>query len=155
MSETFDETRVRVYVPADGEHVYARARSAIVGREDEQSERTLIYYEDGQFAGGTYADLAMRAAGRMVENYPTIAKALIETRRLHPVGWLDMLAGEITVDGPAEKEALEAWAPGAVLTTSEGRSARKREFDQWAASNPAYASNPAARKMAEKALKLN
>jgi len=65
--------------------------SAVVGQEYEQSGY-LVYYENNLYGAEnirTFEDKAMLAAGRMEENYPTVAKMLCHYDDLILVGYFE------------------------------------------------------------------
>jgi hypothetical protein len=99
-----------IYVPAPDSTVarVIRPCSAIVG-ENLGSDQVMCYFEGG-LAGldACYASRLKHAAGRLVTQYPTIARAIFDRRELVEVGTMD---GErYTVTEVTDEDRLTAWA---------------------------------------------
>ena len=80
-----------VYLPAGGNRPTAHIvrGSAIVGQPEPSSDEVTIYFEGAiydQHNVRTLADRAKHAAGRMIEQYPTIATRVVPRETLTAVG---------------------------------------------------------------------
>ncbi len=87
---------LRVYVPnAEGrKHLgYLSAGSAIVSTGQPISSDTILCHYEGNVYGAenlsAFGDRACNAAGRLLENYPTIAKGAMNPSWLSEVGEVD------------------------------------------------------------------
>jgi hypothetical protein len=84
-------------------------RSGIVGRPDGHG-RINLYYEGNRFGAEnvrTYADRCAIAAGRLQENYPTIARSLVDLTNVRRIGtWTPF---GVQLDGASGMNALTRW----------------------------------------------
>lgn len=116
--------RLAVFVPAFPTApiatIVARG-SAIVGFVGGDGVgRITVDYEGaiyGQANIKTYADRALHAAGRHLQNYPTVARAVVRRSELLQVGWFDLGRG-ITLLDDAE-EAAASWLEVDVVDQAE------------------------------------
>lgn len=117
-----------VFVPREGAATGIRAGSGIVGAAPLPGEELVrIYYEGaiyGQSEMARLADRVFYAHGRLVENYPTVAKMALPVASLVEVGTFDPASGTITVvDGQAEA-VLATWLGREALDPAELRRSR-------------------------------
>lgn len=107
-----DENAV-VFVPA-GDHPATSSiapGSGIVGRPD-GSGLTEIYFEGrlyGQIEMSSLADRVFHAYGRMVEDYPTSAKAVVPRDALVAVGIFLAEENRIELTGPTAESEVARW----------------------------------------------
>jgi hypothetical protein len=105
-----------VWVPADPAKPWAMTlapASAIVsGDPGEGAERVHVYYEGNIYASPQltlFADRVDRAAGRLIERYPTIAQSTVAMRDLILVGTFDAELGIVTLTGSEATSVLADW----------------------------------------------
>ena len=106
-----------IYVPREGSLAASHVipGSAIVGalQASEKPGRVLCYFEgkrrtEGDGVPWTYAQKLLHAAGRLIQGYPTIAKAAFASEDLIAVGTYDGSRFVVTsIDDP---DALTAWS---------------------------------------------
>lgn len=102
---------VNLYVPVAADRCGIREGSAVVSSQGLSDAVLIVDYEDGLlFEGAAYVDLAVNAASRHLNRYPTVARAQVSRDELKLVGELDEGTGEMTV---TDEETLERWRPGA------------------------------------------
>jgi hypothetical protein len=91
--------RVTIYLPVGhliGQLHGITAGSAIVGRQGRYAGQLHIYYADARHLDtAIYADRVALAAGRLLENYPTVARREVDYRTLRPIGEYDPREGEV------------------------------------------------------------
>jgi hypothetical protein len=101
---------LKVYVPRESTLLNIAPGSAIVGvAYDGQPEgRSLIYYEGGihDTTPRPYEEMVYHAADRMAVDYPTVAKAVVDTADLVKVGYFDYTTTKLMV---TDQAALDAW----------------------------------------------
>ena len=114
---------ISIFVPAPGKSLspFIAARSAIVGREPDGG-RISVYYEGNiyDYSGMIrFADRVACAAGRLVERYPTVARASLPESDLARIGYWDDEAGLVIPDEPGAQAALAAYLETAILDPDE------------------------------------
>ena len=101
-----------MWIPTDPRLAIA-AGSGVVSRDPgEGAERVVCYYEGNlygseQMAG--YADRVAIAAGRLLENYPTVAQGAFRLESLQLVGTYDPERGIVSLTGHGANERLAEW----------------------------------------------
>lgn len=93
--------------------------SAIVGTGEIENGHTLVYFEDNRYGAGDLQRFIMRclhAHDRMVQHYPTIAKAVLPVDGLLQVGTYRPAEGQVVVEKPAD---LAAWLGVSELDPNE------------------------------------
>lgn len=97
---------VNIVVPA-AEHLKTiEAGSGIV---QDVNNPNIIYYEGNLYGADnikTFADRIYMAWGRMIQNYPTIAKQAVTSEQIQIVGVFDPTFGVVTV---TNEQALQNW----------------------------------------------
>lgn len=113
-----------VYVPSGGfaatEDI--ASKSAIVGRPEPGGEHVKIYYEGAlhrQANMKTLADRALHAAGRLEQDYPTVARRVVPREALVAVGTFDPSQGRILLTGPHSEREVARWLGAAELDPAE------------------------------------
>lgn len=119
-----------VYLPNGGDPATADIvrGSAIVGCPRFGSEEVTVYFEGAiydQHNVRTLADRAKHAAGRMIEQYPTIATRVVPREALTAVGTFDLREGRIMLTGPSSERAVAEWLGTAQLDPAELRPSRE------------------------------
>lgn len=87
-------------------------KSAIVSNPDPAGDLILVYYDGGRYRPAnivTFADRAMRAAERLADNAPTVARCAAPRASLLQVGILQSTRGIDLVQDPATIAALARW----------------------------------------------
>jgi len=106
--------KVNVYVPAvgadpsDGITVIA-ARSGIVGRPTRWEKLVELWFEGNLYGAPaleTYPARVRQAAGRMTENYPTIARMIVDREKVVYVGQYDTETDELAIE---RQDLLDHW----------------------------------------------
>lgn len=85
-------------------------KSGIVGVPARIDKNTLVYYEGNRYGAVnivTWADRVDHAADRLRTDYPTVAKAMVPTDQLTPVGTWD--GQEITLLDAPEANLVYSW----------------------------------------------
>jgi hypothetical protein len=99
---------VGVFVPVEGQLGFIAPRSGIVGVAYDH-DHTYIYYEGNLYGSvnlNKYEERVARAADRLAERYPTIAKAVVPDEALVHIGDFDVEKNDLVV---WDKEAYERW----------------------------------------------
>jgi hypothetical protein len=113
-----------VFVPHEGD-VATRGilpGSGIVGAPLPGAERVVVYYEGARYGQSEMARLADRvfyAHGRLVEEYPTVARMRLPRTSLVEVGTFDPASGTIAPVDSASQAALAAWLGAEKLDPAE------------------------------------
>jgi|LauGreSuBDMM15SN_2_FD.fasta_scaffold33172_2 hypothetical protein len=141
------KSAINVYVPVPEAATLIRAGAAIVGTP--QGEYIRIDFEDGSYQAAGYADLAERAHGRHVTNYPTIARMIINPSLLTLVGTFDPELGIVSI---VESDAFEVWTGlrSTQIVTLSGAAARRRQWQEFLVRRPDVAMVPALRRQYER-----
>ena len=103
-----------VYVPTS-ELSYIREKSAIVGRPFIHSQEDLVEIcFEGNLHGthglAQFSERVRHAAGRLVSEYPTVARAVVLASKLVPVGTYIPRTHDLQITNP---EALAGWVKSA------------------------------------------
>ncbi len=134
---TQSKSEIVVYVPAGGSAATdgIASQSAIVGRPEPEGDHVKIYFEGALYRPEnmkTLADRALHAAGRLEQDYPTVAKRFVPREALIAVGIFDPDYGTRPSGMPrfhrldstaAEQAAVAKHIPG--LQSFAGKRARK------------------------------
>lgn len=99
-----------VYVPRPGSALGESILpgSAVCGRLQDNG-RVLIDYEGNRYGSmnmRTFEEKLLHAAGRHIENYPTVARAMVKSADLIAVGRYDYETKTLSVDN---RDALLGW----------------------------------------------
>jgi hypothetical protein len=98
------------------------AGSAVLGRPEPGCDEVEVYFEGnlhGAVNMATLADRALHAAGRMVHDYPTVAKMTVPRAALVAVGTFDPRAAKIELTGPDSERAVAFWLGAQELDPAE------------------------------------
>lgn len=117
-----------IFIPAAGRAAFLGVDpgSAIVGMLKEGSERVLVHFEGNRYGAENlkrFDERVEHAAGRLIQNYPTIAKASLAVTDLAAVGTYDSESRAILV---YDSETLARWA-GEIVTSGRTAAAIRRE----------------------------
>jgi len=111
-----DPLVLMVYVPRDEAMLGIKPGSAVVGALTHDPRGVLVYYEGGLYHQSGFEEFRTRllhAAGRLVERYPTTAKALVPREALHAVGTYTPHNAFLNVtDGQLLDAWIARWRPG-------------------------------------------
>lgn len=125
LQEQSEPRALTVFVPAESAHLLAgvASGSAIVGGHlPAVAGWVCIDYEGDIYSSetlGRFANRANIAAGRHLENYPTIARRQVGRSELIAVGEFDTLSGAVQLSGPRERELLCRWLGAEDLSEDE------------------------------------
>jgi len=108
---------LNVYVPVENQMLGIKPGSAVVGRESVRDPDAItVYFEGGIYNQRDSSDFDWRllhAAGRCLENYPTVAKMTVGPGQLLYVGTYDYDTRQLDVDDQATLDAwIAQWKPG-------------------------------------------
>lgn len=108
------KAEIVVYVPSGGFAATEgiASKSAIVGRPERGGDHVKIYFEGALYRPEnmkTLADRARHAAGRLEQDYPTVAKRLVPREALVAVGTFDPAQGRILLTGPHSEREVARW----------------------------------------------
>lgn len=103
-----------VFVPCEGDVATKGILpgSGIVGAPNPGAERVAVDYEGARYGQSEMARLADRvfyAHGRLVEEYPTVARMAVRRHSLVEVGTFDPDTGTIVPIDAASEAAIAAW----------------------------------------------
>ncbi|MBS1895472.1 MAG: hypothetical protein JST59_29585 [Actinobacteria bacterium] len=113
-----------VLVPREGDPSTKGIRrgSGVVGAPQPGAERVAVYYEGAIYDQPELARLADRvfhAHGRLVENYPTVARMAVARASLVEAGTFDPASGTIMPIDAAAEAVLAAWLGSERLDPAE------------------------------------
>ena len=120
--------RLLLLTPADGKETHIDRGSAIVA-EDIEGPGLTVYYEGGRFTSMDWAEKITHAAGRLVERYPTAARAHFSRTELSVVGLVewDEHVHVWAVTEVREPALLRAWRGGEETPLGPTESQRQTE----------------------------
>lgn len=121
---TQSKSEIVVYVPAGGSAATdgIASQSAIVGRPEPEGDHVKIYFEGALYRPEnmkTLADRALHAAGRLEQDYPTVAKRFVPREALIAVGIFDPGQGRILLTGPHSEREVARWLQADELDPAE------------------------------------